>query len=362
MAGKHKRGNTESSPGPGQYQPHFESKQRRTTFGYSMAGRGESTSARHFAPGPGAYNIASHKDTRQGTFGRAGSRGSYNTNASPGPGAYAPKGGSSKYSAAPKFSFASKQANLSMTLNKTGPGPGSYEVKSTIGSSGKKHSMTPRRPSSARPGSNREPGPGAYNISTASSGPKYRIGTAPKCELLKEFVKVPGPGAYSPNDKTMSTSRDVPHWRIGSAKRTSDLVTERTPGPGSYNFKERIGEGPSYAIRPKTAVTSGEGGGKGSPGPGQYNPRINDKRPPTATIGRELRDSDYTTTRHVPGPGAYMYSRELTSKPSHVFGTEKRSSNKKSGIPGPGYYKIPCTFADVPLYLIPNRNMEFAYV
>lgn len=359
MVGKHNRGNTESSPGPGQYQPHFESKQKRTTFGYSMPGRGESISARHTTPGPGAYNISSHKDTRQGTFGRAGSRGLYNTRSSPGPGAYTPRNGSSKHSAAPKFSFASKQANLSMTLNRTGPGPGSYELKSTIGSEGKKHSITPRRPASAKSGS-REPGPGAYNISTTNSGPKYRIGTAAKCELLKEFVKVPGPGAYSPNDKTMSTSRDAPRWRMSSAKRVSDLATERTPGPGSYNFKERIGEGPSYAIRPKTAVTSG---GKGSPGPGQYNPRINDKQPPTATIGKELRGSDYTTTRHVPGPGAYMYSRELTSRPSHVFGTEKRSSNKdRLGIPGPGYYKIPCTFANVPLYLIPNRNMEFSYV
>eukprot|EP00826_Nyctotherus_ovalis_P014112 TRINITY_DN13898_c0_g1_i2.p1 TRINITY_DN13898_c0_g1~~TRINITY_DN13898_c0_g1_i2.p1 ORF type:complete len:114 (-),score=10.02 TRINITY_DN13898_c0_g1_i2:41-382(-) len=113
-------------------------------------------------------------------------------------------------------------------------------------------------------------------------------------------------------------------------------------------------------MRPKTA---GPSASKGSPGPEQYDPRINDKRPPTAVIGRETRGSDFTTKKHVPGPGAYMYSRELTSRPAYVFGTEKKLSHKKSsGDLGPGYYKIPCTFADVPLYLIPNRNMEFACV
>ena len=306
MAGRHNRSGLESSPGPGQYQPKFDSKLKKTTFGYSMGGRNESASARHSTPGPGAYDIASHKDRKQGAFGRAGSRESHKVSASPGPGAYTVRNSSSRHTSAPKFSFGGKK---SMSLNNTGPGPGSYEVKSVVGREGSKHTITPRRPMSAKVGKNRDPGPGAYNVTTTNTGPKYRIGTAPKCQLLKEFVKVPGPGTYNPDDKTKSIHRDAPHWKMGTASKGTGGVTERTPGPGSYNIKERIGEGPSYAIRPKTAVTSST---KGSPGPGQYNPQINDKRPPTAVMGREIRGSDFSTSRHVPGPGAYMYSRELT--------------------------------------------------
>lgn len=361
MAGRPRSSGKDGSPGPGQYQPHYEARLGKTSFGYSMSGRGGDVSARQNTPGPGAYNVASHKDKRQGTFGRAGSRGAYQTSVSPGPGAYTPRSGSSAHSSAPHFSFGTRQSNPNASLSRSvGPGPGAYDVKSLVGREGSKHTMAPRRPSSAKPKSSREPGPGAYNVSTTISGPKYKIGTARKCELLREFARVPGPGAYSPDDRTKSTSRDAPHWRMGTARKTSDSAAERTPGPGSYDVKERLAEGPSYAMRPKTA---GPSASKGSPGPGQYDPRINDKRPPTAVIGRETRGSDFTTKKHVPGPGAYMYSRELTSRPAYVFGTEKKLSYKKSsGDPGPGYYKIPCTFADVPLYLIPNRSMEFAYV
>jgi hypothetical protein len=66
---------------------------------------------------------------------------------------------------------------------------------------------------------------------------------------LKEFVKVPGPGTYNPDDKIKSTSRDAPHWRMGThaklhgyvrCRKGAGSVTERMPGSGSYEVKDQV--------------------------------------------------------------------------------------------------------------------------
>lgn len=360
MVGRHNKSVSDISPGPGQYQPDYSSKLKRVTYGYSMVGRGESASSRTANPGPGSYNIDVKKSKKMGKFGRQRSRSMVvpHSGESPGPGSYTLKDSSSRHTSAPNYTFASKHQNLQLNAAGKTPGPGSYNIKPKFGNEGAKHFIVPRRAMSSKTIGRTEPGPGAYTPYLNKTGPKYKIGTAPKCALIKELVRVPGPGAYSPDDKAGSNKQNSPHWKMGSAKKCAGGITERTPGPGSYNHKEEIGEGPKYAMRPKTASTIIGAG----PGPGQYNPKSDKKRPPSAVIGKETRGVDFSTSKHVPGPGAYMHSRELTSKPAHEFGRDKKLKYGSEITPGPGYYKVPCTFADVPNYLIPNKSTEFAYV
>ena len=67
----------------------------------------------------------------------------------------------------------------------------------------------------------------------------------------------------------------------------------------------------------------------------------------------------------MPGPGQYD-ARDynvLSGKSSIVYSFSKDEPHEGvDPTPGPGHYKIPCKFADVPSYSMPNRNEEFKYV
>jgi hypothetical protein len=44
------------------------------------------------------------------------------------------------------------------------------------------------------------------------------------------------------------------------------------------------------------------------------------------------------------------------------FGIGKRPVPKDPQIPGPGAYKIPSKFANVPKYLIPEKNDDYKFI
>ena len=120
-----------------------------------------------------------------------------------------------------------------------------------------------------------------------------------------------------------------------------------------------MGEAPKYAIRPKTALTTrGD-----APGPGQYNPAVLDvlRRPPSAVIGKESRNTDALERKRFPGPGAYSLNTTGSVGPAYSFSTAKKQQ-KQRNAPGPGSYKIPCTFANVPNYVLPSKSQDFTYV
>jgi len=52
----------------------------------------------------------------------------------------------------------------------------------------------------------------------------------------------------------------------------------------------------------------------------------------------------------VPGPG--NYDVKILSKNGISFGKSTRDDLKKDEKPGPGAYRVPVKFADVPKYLI----------
>jgi len=69
---------------------------------------------------------------------------------------------------------------------------------------------------------------------------------------------------------------------------------------------------------------------------------------------------------HIPGPGKYEPKLLLKRPPTAKIGSEKRSTEKALSMsfgPGPGNYKIPCTFANVPRYSLHcERSEQFKFV
>ena len=62
-----------------------------------------------------------------------------------------------------------------------------------------------------------------------------------------------------------------------------------------------------------------------------------------------------------PGPGTYNNSSSLKG-PKYPFGTGQRSQFDALKNPGPGYYKIPCKFANPPKYLVPNYDSQYKFI
>ena len=57
--------------------------------------------------------------------------------------------------------------------------------------------------------------------------------------------------------------------RMGSARRPELSKKSTVPGPGTYTQHSKVGEGPKYGIRPKSALIKQSD----TPGPGQYTPK-----------------------------------------------------------------------------------------
>lgn len=125
------------------------------------------------------------------------------------------------------------------------------------------------------------------------------------------------------------------HCRIGSSKRGDLSQVIGTPGPGSYQQPGKIGEGPKYAMRPKTAVTRKED----VPGPGQYNTSIDPVKAngPKPVMSKANRGDNFSEARQNPGPGSYMYPSKLKGGPAFSFG-RSTGIDHANDVPGPGAY------------------------
>jgi len=168
-------------------------------------------------PGPGQYaQLPSDKDkfTRTPSWSMGGStRDGKAWGAMPGPGAYSPE--NPKF-VSPKWAF-STDSRLKNSKRSTTPGPGNYELKSTL--QGKDTSIASKPEFRLRSGT---PGPGAYNAcydssSSFESAPKVGFGNAKTPKMASS--KSPGPGNY-----------EIPTTLIGN-------ITMKTPC--AYSIKGR---------------------------------------------------------------------------------------------------------------------------
>ncbi len=146
---------------------------------------------------------------------------------------------------------------------------------------------------------------------------------------------------------------------MGTSKRGPLSSSNAAPGPGSYQQQTKMGEGPKYAIRPRTAVAVRHD----VPGPGQYDPGKDPgkARPPSAVMSKGSRGQGFAGTREVPGPGSYAPATRSRAGPAYSFGTSK-SVEHHTDVPGPGAYKVPSTIVDLPSYALPEKSREFAFI
>ena len=94
------------------------------------------------------------------------------------------------------------------------------------------------------------------------------------------------------------------------------------------------------------------------PGPAAYETynavEMKAKKTPGIVMGSDSKVArDLTTRKIVPGPGNYNPQKKDHS--GVVFGRAYRKGMAvETSNPGPGSYRVPVKFADVPRYLIPN--------
>eukprot|EP00440_Ansanella_granifera_P019955 gb/GFBE01021683.1/.p1 GENE.gb/GFBE01021683.1/~~gb/GFBE01021683.1/.p1 ORF type:complete len:335 (+),score=24.09 gb/GFBE01021683.1/:1-1005(+) len=209
----------------------------------------------------------------------------------PGPGAYSASEAASEFASRHRrppgmaFGTARREANS----RKAVPGPGAYSGASQgfIGK-GKSCSLTPRRPEfsdmACYPVS---PGPGSHDMPDliGKQGCSYSC-TPRRVDIKADYVSssMPGPGQYGAIDKAQGITKPKdPSWRFGTSKRTGLPVRQddrpvpgmkglstasawdsKLPGPGSYEPKSMVGEGPKFSLgarRPQSRPAP-------SPGPG----------------------------------------------------------------------------------------------
>ncbi|CAJ1354488.1 unnamed protein product [Effrenium voratum] len=148
-------------------------------------------------PGPGEYPLVkSEKDkfgkTPSWSIGAAGRSDGKAWAAMPGPGAYTPADPSL---VSPKWGFTNDN-RLKPNKRSTTPGPGQYELKTTL------------------------------------QGKDVSICSKPEG---KSLTALPGPGAFTPSYASTSNYGSAPAVGFGAANR-GKMVSSKTPGPGQYEI------------------------------------------------------------------------------------------------------------------------------
>lgn len=239
------------------------------------------------------------------------------------------------------------------------PGPGAYQVKSTLYNNN--FSIVGK---TAGPADFKTPGPGAYNISPVKSAPSFSI-SMPLNSPVKNIT--PGPGEYSPytgfsgpkytmghryHSASEYDNRDFANFPSTLYDRSMLLrgkpsypISNNNPGPGSYSPKhQKCFSGYSYGKSERMAEI------ELTPGPGEYNPDFKSSGPCYSMIGRGSENRFEVT----PGPGAYNLPEE-SSRSTFLRGKPKELPD--NNVPGPGKYSPDKAFKSVSYSL--SRSNRF---
>mmetsp|Transcript_39796 Transcript_39796/g.71575 ORF Transcript_39796/g.71575 Transcript_39796/m.71575 type:complete len:220 (-) Transcript_39796:140-799(-) len=194
-----------------------------------------------------------------------------------------------------------------------GPGPGAYEVPSTIGGFGTKGVSLRNGARTSAQITQPSPGPADYVPSAKCPADKVSA----RCRFSKSsrfnngFMKdSPGPCQYTPRDPYAGTER------ITIAERTGfklPNVMSVTPGPGAYTPTK-----PVETLKSGTCFCKGStrwtvsGPASESPGPAAYLiDSSHDRQSNTSSNGfgltPRLKETSQSNTADTPGPGSYTW-------------------------------------------------------
>ena len=317
----------EQTPGPGDYN-NPEKEQKGVTIGRRITEReGDDL------PGPGNYQDKTH--IGEGAKYSIYQKREQKIEQTPGPGEYE------------ELSEAKKGVVIGKRIQEREaeelPGPGNYEGNTYVGE-GPQYSMYPKRehkidftpgPGDYEQVSQKQkgviigqrlkdkyveelPGPGNYEGKThIGEGAQYSIYQ----KREQKIEQTPGPGDYNnPNQEQKGVT-------IG--KRFENKPAEDIPGPGNYQAKSHIKEGPQYSIYQKREQKINF-----TPGPGDYESVKDEQK--GIIIGQRLKERD---AEELPGPGNYEGRSHLGEGPHYTM-YEKRDQ-KIEQTPGPGDYNDP---------------------
>ena len=289
-------------------------------------------------PGPGQYDI-SDKVYRQGKeHGRniqiTGRDPDKHGNQNPGPGQYDPQNAEAKtHKGQPAFSFGAKGSEQKIDVL---PGPGEYNIASD--SRGRVFTIQ-GRPRSR--GKSNSPGPAEYS----PRNKVYRQGVEGEKGFTmhgrsesQQGQNIPGPGWYNPEESYDKTKKRI--VAAGFGGKGKDPVYKDTPGPGTYDPVLNNGQ-KGFAFRGREALTRMSD----TPGPGEYD--YPEKVYNTGKdIGRTIRINgrpQNASNSSTPGPGWYSpengHSKSKKGNPAFSFGAKMTTPNRDMN-PGPGHYNL----------------------
>lgn len=270
---------------------------------------------------------------------------------------------------APSYGFGASKRPQSQGGKAYVPGPGTYPVKSIIGTETQGKTLAGRY-EQARTSNMMAPGPGTYepNAKPAlTASPSWKMGSSKRDDSDKLKMRTsnfPPPDSYNPN-MTSIKERNA-SWSFGSGQRAKlASVGLTTPAPGTYNVPNRAIEGPKYPMGSKIEANSAFGveqrKTRGNPGPGNYNPDFSKSVKNPGAFSMKSRPQTKAEDR-APGPGAYSSANANKKGPAFGFGSaSQREKVPEKGIPGPGNYHIPCSIGDMPGYT-GARPKTFGYI
>lgn len=316
-------------PGPGQYKPHD---YMGSSQGFTIKGK-IIEKPKELAPGPGQYNPPAPRNAP--SYSLSGHRTEdpimNEKKRMPPPNSYNPDDGYVK-SRAPTVSFGNRPKTSDIKPNNE-PGPGQYQVGSTLQNKG--IYMGTRSPQKVI---ERSPGPGVYNPNNNvkyKSGPAFSIGGV-KGDAKIPGSDMPGPGTYN------SPERPTTGYHFGSEKRQDLGGRGDSPGPGQYRVPDTLGKSG------KSIIITGRYDTKkdvNEVGPGQYKHPTTLGGPKFSMGAGEKGTKLNKNSLMNPAPGTYDVSSHLDKPngPGVRFGSSERDKIKKAEGPGPGDYALPST-------------------
>ncbi|XP_062583616.1 uncharacterized protein LOC134245331 isoform X1 [Saccostrea cucullata] len=185
------------------------------------------------------------------------------------------------------------------TKDKT-PGPNDYKVNSSTLFSSPAVSLKGRRLKSLF-GEPTRPGPTDYTLTKANlrKTPMFtnRQKTKPSFPdslnyTPKDSVDLPGPGSYSTRKKF--SANDSPAYKIG--EKLQEKLNEN-PAPNKYEYEKGVPEGPAFSMGKRFDIPDS----RLSPGPATYSPQDLPGAPKYSMTGRHPSSK----VEEGPGPNAY---------------------------------------------------------
>ena len=277
----------------------------------------------------------------------------------------------------------SKTPKLSYKRAQT-PGPGAYPgaQKGKFGKEAPKYSMYVKDKKTTienhinKKKREQTPGPNRYTITDENYNHTIgkKIITRKFGKSKKELNydnKIPGVGQYnttSSNDfgkskkNKFTISKTNRKSIVDKSKNSSSVKNEndiKALDPGYYTLKGDFGNNaPKILLRgkPKEKLRSK------TPGPGAYQQeeakrKVMRKNPSSGIgFGKRMDFLGTSKKKFIPGPGKYVERKsdfdvsDVKKVKALKWSKTQRFKSIRSKTPGPGFYKVPCSFGNVPGY------------